>query len=54
MSIDFETLVREAETADREVFEARADEERTWLDEGGIDILAAHYGAADPTDDFLF
>lgn len=55
MTIDFDTLVRDAQTADREIFEARADAERAWLDNGGIDELAAYFeaDAADADPDIL-
>ncbi len=52
-----ETVVRDAETVEREdaeVMDLRAEEHRAWLDNGGIDELAAHYGAVDSSDDFLF
>jgi hypothetical protein len=55
VTIDFDTLVRDAQTADREIFEARADAERAWLDNGGIDELAAYFeaDAADADPDIL-
>ena len=45
MTADFGSVVRDAETVDREIFEARADDERAWLDNGGIDDLAVYFEA---------
>lgn len=52
-----ETVVRDAETVEREdadVMDLRAEEHRAWLDNGGIDDLAAHYGAVDTAEDLPF
>ena len=51
-----EVLVADAETSEREVFEALADRHAEWLDNGGIDALAAEFEGppVDPTDDLPF
>jgi hypothetical protein len=48
--------IRDAETSERmdaEVLDVLADENRAWLDNGGIDALAAHFGADTSDTDTL-